>query len=156
MNELIGNTTPPWNTQSINIKFTPEGGIATRVINDTGAPSIKGTIVHASPNIDNAVSLVPIDNPDPCGIVYDNGIPNGEYMWIVQHGKAQVLYSTPVTCGTFSRCPLSADGAGIAGQAINEALPTPPFATNKHFLEIGHSTESRATPGLALIFLHWN
>jgi len=156
MSDLIGNTTPPWNTQSDNVKFTPEGGIATRVINDTGAPSIKGTVVHASPNIDNAVSLIPIDNPDPCGIVYDNGIPDGEYIWIVQHLKAEVLYSTPVTRGTFSRCPLAADGAGIVGRAINEVLPIPPFATDKHFLEIGHPTETIAAPGLAMTFIHFN
>ena len=156
MIDLIGNTISSWNTQSINIKFTPEGGIATRVINDTGSPSIKGTIVHASPNIYNAVSIIPIDNPDPIGIVYDNGIINGEYMWIVQFGKAQVLYSTPVNRGTFSRCPLSIDGAAIAGRAINQVLPLPPFATDKHFLEIGHPTETIAAPGLALTFLHFN
>lgn len=155
-NNIIGNTTPPWNTQSEFIKFTPEGGLAVKVINDTGAASVKGMIVKASNTIDNAVSIIPIDNPDPIGIIYDDGIPNGEYIWIVIQGKVQVLYSTAVTRGTFSRASQSLDAAPVAGQAINEALPAPPLSTNKHFQEIGHPIESRGTPGLAMTILHFN
>jgi len=156
MNGIIGNTTPPWNTQSEYVKFTPEGGIAIKLLNDTGAISIKGTVVHASLSIDNGVSIIPVDNPDPIGIVYDDGIPDGEYIWVVTQGKAEVLYSTTVTRGTFSRCPQAGDASPVAGQAINEALPAPPFATNKHFLEIGHPIESIGAPGLALTMLHFN
>lgn len=156
MTDIVGNTTPPYNTQSEFLKFTPEGGLAIKVINDTGAASIKGMIVHASLSVDNAVSIIPIDNPDPCGIIYDNGIPNGEYIWIVIQGKAEVLYSTTVTRGTFSRVPQSLDAAPVAGQAINEALPVPPFSSDKHFQEIGHPIESRGTPGLAMTIIHFN
>ncbi len=156
MTDIIGNTTPPWNTQSEFVKFTPEGGIAIKVINDTGAASIKGMIVKASFTLDNGVSIIPIDNPDPIGIIYDDGIPNGEYIWIVTRGKAEVLYSTPVTRGTFSRVPQSLDTSPVAGQAINEALPVPPFSTDKHFQEIGHPAESRGTPGLAMTYIHFN
>lgn len=156
MNNIIGNTTPPWNTQSEFIKFTPEGGLAVKVINNTGAASVKGMIVKASFAINNGVSIIPIDNPDPVGIVYDDGIPNGEYIWIVIQGKAQVLYSTAVTRGTFSRAPQAGDGSATAGYAINEALPVPPFSTDKHFQEIGHPIESRGTPGLAMTIIHFN
>lgn len=156
MNELIGNTTPPWNTQSEFVKFTPEGGIAIKILNDTGAASIKGMIVKGSTVLNNGVSIIPIGNPDPIGIIYDDGIPNGEYIWIVIQGKAQVLYSTPVTRGTFSRVPQSGDGSATAGYAINEALPVPPFSNDKHFQEIGHPIESRGTPGLAMTMIHFN
>ena len=152
---IIGNAIPGWNTLSANIKMTPEGGLAVKVINDTGAASIKGTVVHASPAVDRGVSLNPLDNPDPCGIVYDEGIPNGEFTWIVQGGMAEVLYSTPVVRSTFSRASSTLDAAPVVGEAINEPLPAPPFATNKHFLEIGHPAEARATPGLALTYIHF-
>lgn len=72
----IGNAAPGWNTQSSFVKFTEEGGLAVKLINDTGAPSIKGTIIHPSLTIDNAVSIIPIDNPDPCGIIYEDIIIN--------------------------------------------------------------------------------
>lgn len=156
MNELIGNTTPPWNTQSEFLKFTPEGGLATKILNDTGAPSVKGMIVKASFTIDNAVSIIPIGNPDPVGIIYDDGILDGEYIWIVIQGKAQVLYSTAVVRGTFSRVPQGGDVSKIAGYAINEALPVPPFSNDKHFQEIGHPIESQGTPGLAMTIVHFN
>jgi len=156
MTGFIGPASPWWNTQSSKIRFTSEGGLAIRLINDTGAVSVKGTIVKGSQNINNAVSLIPIDNPDPLGVVYEAGIPNGELVWIVIQGIAHVLYTTIVTRGTFSRCPAGGDIAPVAGRAINEALPVPPFATNKHFQEIGHPIESIGVPGLALTILHFN
>ena len=49
-----------------NIKFTDEGGLAVRLINKTGAPSIKGTIAHVydATAIDKAFILCPDDEPD--------------------------------------------------------------------------------------------
>lgn len=156
MEKFIGPAAPWWNTRSGNLKFTQEGGLAIRLINDTGAPSVKGTILKASNSTDKAVSLIPIDNPDPIGIMYDDGIPNGQPVWVVIQGIAQVLYSTTVTRGTFSRVPVIGDVSPVVGQAINEALPVPPFSTDKHFQEIGHPIESRGIPGLALTVLHNN
>ncbi len=154
--EFIGNGPPGWNTQSARMKFTPEGGLAVKLINKTGAPSIKGTILDADNTTDMGVELAAIDDVDPMGIMYNEGIADGEEVWVVTSGMAEVLYSTAVTRGTFSRVSVTADVSATAGQAINEALPVPPFSTDKHFQEIGHPLESRGTPGLALTALHFN
>jgi hypothetical protein len=138
-----------------NSFMTSEGGFATRVINKTGAASVKGTIVEADKSVDNAVALAGIDDPDPCGIVYENGVPDGGFMYVVTTGIADVKYGTAVTRGTFARIPVTADSVA-AGLAVAEALPTSPFATDKHFREIGHPLETIASPGLAKTILHFN
>lgn len=141
---------------SDGIKLTPEGGFAVKVTNKTGGASIKGYIVHASNTTDNAVRYTSNNNADPLGIVYESGIADGSEMWIVIGGIADVFYGTTVTRATFSRVPVAADGIAVDGQAVNEPLPTSPFATDKHFQEIGHPIESRGTSGLAKTILHFN
>ncbi len=152
---FMGNAVPWWNTLSAFMKFTSEGGLAVRVLNDTGAPSIKGYIVEASSNVDNAIQYTSGDDIDPLGIIYDDNIPDGQLVWIVVTGIAEVFYAMPVTRATFSRVPTIVE-ALPDGQAVNEALPIPPFATDKHFQEIGHPLESRVGAGLAKTFLHFN
>ena len=153
---IIGNAIPGWNTNSALIRFTPEGGLAVKMINKTGSASVKGNIVEVGKAVDESVILAGIDDPDPFGIMYDTGIVDGELVWVVVSGIAQVLYSTAVTRGTFARVPVTADGSATAGQAIAEALPTAPFSTDKHFQEIGHPIETIGAPGLALTILHNN
>ena len=79
-------------------------------------------------------------------------------MWIVVGGIADVYYGGNVTRATFSRVPVAGDGGSYStqGWAINEALPTSPFATDKHFQEIGHPIESRTGAGLAKTIVHFN
>ncbi len=153
---MTGNAAPGWNTNSAFMRFTIEGGLAIKLINKTGAVSIKGTIMEAEGTTDRGCELSGIDDPDPMGIMYDAGIADGDEVWVVVSGIAQVLYSTAVTRATFSRVPVAADGTATIGRAVNEALPTPPFATDKHFLEIGHPIESIGAAGLALTILHFN
>jgi hypothetical protein len=137
------------------VKLTPEGGIAISVINKTGGVSAKGMIVEPASSTDNAVKLTTDGDVDPIGIIYEAGIADGEEMFIVVAGIAEVYYGVAVTRATFSRVPIVADGLN-PGEAMNEALPSPPFATDKHFQEIGHPIESRGTPGLAKTVLHFN
>lgn len=143
-------------TLNPNIKPTPLGGIAVKVINNTGAVSFKGGVVKASPNVNGAVILCPIGNPDPFGVMLDNGVPNGLPMWVVVSGKARVFYVNAATRGYFGRMTASGDTGEAAGKAISEAVPTEPFATNKHFQEIGHILETTVGAGLALTALHFN
>jgi len=152
---FIGNGIPGWNTLTANMKFTINGGLAVLVINKTGETSVKGKIVEAGMTIDNSVSLMRIDVPDPLGIILDAGISDGNLMWAVISGKVAVLYGTVVSRGTFARSPQTADGVA-AGLAVAEASPTPPFSTDKHFMEIGHPLETIGAPGLALTALHFN
>lgn len=136
-------------------QLTKEGGYAIRVINDTGETSVKGKVVEADASQDFAVELAAGGDIDPFGIIYTAGIPVGGSMLIVVSGIAEVLYATTVTRGTFSRVPTAGEGFA-AGLVLNEALPTPPFSTDKHFQEIGHPIESIGAPGLAKTVLHFN
>jgi len=154
--DRIGNNgfSVPSNLVSSNVKLTPEGGIAVSMINDTGGLTIKGYIVEPSVSTDNAVKYTTDDDLDPIGIIYEAGVAIGEPVWVVVAGVADVFYGTAVTRATFSRVPVVADGVA-SGQAVNEALPSPPFATDKHFREIGHPLETKAS-GLAKTVLHFN
>lgn len=149
MNDFIGN-----GGQSVII--TPEGGLAYWIINKTGAPSFKGSVLEASAITANAVDLVGIDDPDPFCVAYDDGIPDGELMRVVFSGKAQVFFVGSVSLHQFARVTVAADTGAEAGKAIAEAVPVPPFSTNKHFMEIGHVLSSRTGAGLALVNLHFN
>jgi hypothetical protein len=137
------------------VMLTSEGGLAIRMINNTGADTIKGYIVEADGTVDMGFEYTVADDIDPMGIVLDAGIPDGAYAWIVVSGIADVYYSGNVTRGTFSRVSIAVE-ALAAGIAVNEALPTPPFSTDKHFQEIGHPIESRVGAGLAKTVLHFN
>lgn len=137
------------------VEITPEGGLAYWRINDTGAPSIKGTLIEPSVTLDHAVELLAVGDVDPMGIVYDAGVADGELIRIVFSGLAEVLFGNAPTRHNFARNSVVADGIAN-GLAISEPLPTPPFATDKHFLEIGHVFETKAAPGLALVNLHFN
>lgn len=140
------------------ILFTKEGGLAVRLINKTGAVSVKGTVVqpYNSTAIDNAVEKITQDIPDPIGVIYNDGIADGNYMWVVISGIADVLFIGNTTRGHFARGFISADVGYIAGYVLSEQVPVSPFATDKHFYEIGHIMESRVGAGLAKVILHFN
>lgn len=134
--------------------LTPEGGIAVWVINKTGAKSIKGYMCEPSATTDRAIKYCDPGDADPCGVVYDE-VEDGALMRLVVSGLAEVYYRGDVTRGTFARVATAAEG-GNGGQVVNEPLPSPPLANDKHFQECGHPIESRVGAGLALTFLHFN
>lgn len=136
-------------------RITPEGGLAVLMINKTGGASTKGYIVENSATTNNGVQYTTVDDIDPIGVMYETGIPDGSPCWVVVSGIAHVYYATAVIKDSLSRVPVTAEGYAD-GQAVNEALPTSPFATDKHFQEIGHPIETRGTAGLALTVLHFN
>ncbi len=144
--------------ESKNIKITSEGGVAIRLKNMTGAPSVKGYVVsvYSATAVNSAVRLIQQDIPDPVGVFYESGIPNGVDSWIVISGIADVYFVGSTVRGYLARGFVAADAGFIAGQAIAEAFPTAPFATDKHFYEIGHVLESRTGAGLAKIVMHFN
>jgi len=137
------------------VRITPEGGIAIKLTNKSGANSTKGYLVHPSSTVDNAVDLVPLDEPDIIGVFYEDGIADGEEAWVVISGIADVYYFGGSVREELARMGQTADG-GSAGEAISDVLPSPPFATDKHFQEIGHVIENRVGNGLAKTVLHFN
>lgn len=137
-------------------KFTPDGGVAIKKTNKTGAASIKGYCVTTGGTVDNSVILVGIDIPNCIGVFLESGIADGDDAWIVISGIADVYFWGSTTRGHLARTGLAADTGEISGQALSEAIPTSPFATDKHFCEIGHVLESRTGAGLAKCVLHFN
>ncbi|GAG92110.1 unnamed protein product, partial [marine sediment metagenome] len=138
------------------IMHTDDGGIAEQMINKTGAASVKGNMVSADHTVENAVHLSEQEEPDPIGIVYEAGVADGELCWVTITGKAQVYFIGNSVVGDFARGFVAADSGYVAGQALSEEVPSTPFATDKHFYEIGHVLESRTGAGLALVNLHFN
>lgn len=138
------------------IMFTADGGVAVKMTNNTGAAAKKGTVLEAYSTADNAVKLIPIEEPDPIGIMYSSGTADGADCWVVVNGMAKVRFISSTTRGLFCRVTVAADTGDQAGYAIAEAVPTSPFATDKHFQEIGHCLETRANSGLASCMLHFN
>lgn len=140
--------------------LTKEGGIAIPFINKTGANSIKGTLVNTESSIDMGVRVVQstLDEPDIIGVIYEDGIPDGEEVLVIISGIAEVLIhdGESATRGYWCRTSELTDGraditnAAPPGGTIN--------AIEGHFREIGHclETKSSGTDVLVKIVLHFN
>lgn len=137
--------------------LTPEGGLAVKLTNKTSVVSVKGTVVCNSSSTAQAVTRVVKDVPNPIGVFYSSGVPDGEEAWVVVSGIADVYFVGNTTLGHIARGFLTADGGSyVTGQAMSEAVPSSPFSSDKHFYEIGHILESRTGAGLAKVILHFN
>jgi len=143
--------------QQLTDKYiTPEGGIAVKMINDTGAPSIKGTLVNCSSSVDNGVTIETVEF-DTIGVIYEDGVADGQEVWVVVSGKAEVLLAD----GTASTRGYWVYADAVDGRA-NASLQLPPGGTiqalENHFKEIGHCLETKTsgTDVLALIAIHFN
>lgn len=136
------------------VKFTPEGGLAIRLTNDTGAASVKGSLIEASHAVEQAVSLTDASGDDDCmGVIHEDGVADGDPVWVVVAGMADVLLED----GTSATRGYWAGTAATAGRADITNLD-PPGLVDAHFTEIGHCVQS-ATAGtnvLARCVLHFN
>lgn len=141
--------------EGVKFKITPEGGYAVRLINKTGAASVKGTVITTSDTTDNAFKVQSAEF-EACGVVYENGIADGSECWVVVTGIAEVLLKngTASTRGYWTKC------ADTDGRAEVTTAPSGlgALATSEHFKEIGHCLESKGagTNVLAKIVLHFN
>ena len=141
---------------SQKVMLTPEGGIAVKMINKTGADTVKGMVVTTSRSADMGVQLITINVPDPIGVFYESGIADGQEAWVVISGIADVMFVDSTTRGYLVRGFITGEATYEPGKALAEAVPTSPFASDKHFYEVGHLLESRTGPGLAKVVLHFN
>jgi hypothetical protein len=138
------------------IAWTSEGGMAIQLLNKSGGNSVKGEVVTNSSGTANAVEKIVINEPDPIGVFYEDGIADGQLAWIVIAGIADVYFIGNTTLGYFVRGFVTGEGDYVIGQAKAEALPASPFTDAKHFYEIGHVLEARVGAGLAKTVLHFN
>jgi len=142
-----------WNNKKAMI--TDEGGLAIQYINETGEVSVKGTTVHITAAW--TVGKTAVGVPDCIGAIYNSGVAIGDWVWVVVSGIADVLFTNQTTAGFLGRTFVAADAGGAVGKALSEAVPTPPFANDKHFCEIGHIIETNSGPNqLAKVNLHFN
>lgn len=128
-----------------------------KLINKTGANSIKGTIVIASTGTDMAFSVASVDDEESIGIVAEDGVGDGSECFIIISGVAEVLLkdSTSATRGYWVK---TSDVAGRA-DATNASPPGGGIPQHdEHFQEIGHCLEtvSAGTDVLAKILVHFN
>ena len=134
---------------------TPVGGYAIRVINGTGADSVKGSVVAGSTAEDNTVRLCPANAVVPFGVMLEDGIPDGELCWVVVTGIADVLLKDTASATRGYWVGMS-DVDGRAYTAFHTGTTPPEQAT--HNLEIGHCSETKAagTDVLVKCILHFN
>ena len=131
--------------------FTPEGGLYVTYINNTGAASVKGTVVVASSAVNKAVSIAPANSDMPMGVIYENGVANGGNVKVIVSGNAETLLKNGQAASRGFWCGCS----DVSGRMYQQAsVPS----TTDHNRELGHSLETKAsgTNVLALVNLHWN
>jgi hypothetical protein len=138
-------------TSGGKIWLTPEGGVYQLFVNDTGEPSVKGTIVTVSMSVDSAVRVAPADSQAPIGVIYESGVPNGSPVKVVVYGKAEVLLKDGVSSNRGYWCGVS-DTAGRMTQAVA------PANTDERLRQIGYSLEGKTggTNVLSLVQLMLN
>jgi len=135
--------------------MTPEGGIAVVLTNETGNPTIQGTLVACSTTTANAVELTGADDFDAIGVMYESGVADGTECWVVVGGRAQVKLENNIgsTLGYWARTSTTAAGRADITNA------SPPGLVLEHFAEIGHCLETVAgspTGALCYVILHFN
>jgi len=155
----IGTSTPSAKLSvSEKCAMNADGGFMVKLTNKTGGASVKGEVVtvYNDTAIDNAVKKTLVNVPTAIGVFYESDVADGSEAWIVISGIAEVYFGDSATRGHLARTTITGDAFTTAGYAISESAPTSPFATDKHFCEIGHVLASRAGAGLTKVLLHFN
>lgn len=140
------------------MKFTADGGLAIRITNKTGAPSVAGTIVEAHESETEAVKVSDADCLDPIGVVYEDDIADGMPVLVVIAGMVSILLEdgTASTVGYWARTSIT--DAGRA-DITNSAPPGSGIVNHDvHIKELGHCIESvsSGTDKKAKIIIHFN
>jgi len=138
--------------QGSNYFITPEGGLAIPMTNKLGYASIKGEIVEQSYTYDKSIQISHSNEDHPIGVVYNSGIPDGEIVYVVISGIADVLFKDTVAPSTQMIHVYQSNVSGRADGSIGSVN------TARHWGEIGHCLESKSagTDVLAKCVLHFN
>lgn len=134
---------------------TGEEGMQIAMTNKTGGNSVKGMWVSVSPSYANSVIALPVDAPDPIGVIYNAGIADGQEVFVWVSGRVKALYFNPVTMGDVCVGPRGADTGEVAGYAKgNTGAPT----ATEHWYECGHITETNnlSSSSLTGTIIHFN
>lgn len=124
------------------------GGLAIKLINKTGAPSVRGEVLANDVANDFSVTLTGISDEVAVCTFLEDGVPDGDWAWVVIQGVA----------------PFKADAGGFgkgdwlntsatAGRAQGGAHPPSPVI---HFQELGHAIQDAAANAVGLGIIHFN
>lgn len=130
------------------IKVTEIGGVAVKLTNKSGVPSVQGEVVHVDSITDSAVSLETAGDDDPFGVFLDGGVADGEEAWIVFIGIALVK----ADANGFSRADRIVMSVTTDGRAVGNNAPS----VAAHFTEVGHAFEDAAANAVGKCVLHFN
>lgn len=97
---------------TVGVEFTNEGGLGLRLLNDTGAFSVPGTVVSVSPAGNEGVVLCQAGQ-FPVGVVYD-AVPAGEAALVLIAGVADVLILDDVIPGSVVCCAVTSGYARMS------------------------------------------
>lgn len=153
---IIYQTADYINEQFNKQMVTPIGGIAIKMTNKTGSASVKGMLIESNETVEDAFQEL-TDEYDCIGIVYEEGVADGEDCWVVITGIAEVLLED----GTASTAGYWVESSTVNGRA-DATNPLPAGGTlaelQNHFKEIGHCLETKTagTDVLAKIVVHFN
>ena len=133
---------------------TGERGFLTKIVNGTGATSVKGALVSQSTTADHEY-IHQANEFDTIGVVAEAGVAAGQPVWIWKNGsRCQVLWKDGESA-TRGYLMLAAD---TDGRARNVAIPDSNPVVGEHFKEGGHVAESKAagTNVLVIVDTHYN
>lgn len=138
--------------------ITNERGFQVRMINQTGATSVKGNTVCPSPTVDNAVQLVQTAESglDAIGVIYEAGIAVGSEMWVWMNGSICEMLFVDGSAPTREYVAIGSDT--VNGRCVAIAVPTSTPGASEHWREQGHimQTKTAGTNVLALVATHYN
>ena len=134
---------------------TNERGYLIKMINRTGASSVKGTLVACWTSADREV-VKQANEYDTIGVVEEAGIAEGSEMWVWMNGSVCQVLMKDTVAAVHGDLFMAADTDGRAIDVSNPGSGLP--ATDTHFKECGHFIESKTggTDVLALAVLHFN
>lgn len=138
--------------QSVGVWLTPEGGVASKFTNGTGAILKHGTAVSLSAAADRTILHQTIEY-DCIGFVYgDTAI--GAEAWVVTTGVAEALF----TDGNQPQRGYWVKASATDGRVEAAVAPSgvSAIAAAEHFKEVGHcmQTKDAGTDVVALIIVH--
>jgi hypothetical protein len=105
------------------ISFTPEGGLAVRLINRTGAASVRGQSVKPGVAAMGVV-VCPADDEMTIGYIYDEGVSDGSPLRVVVAGVVHQLLEDGKGCAIADRLAASAVPGRVASAADAAAVET--------------------------------
>lgn len=134
---------------------TNERGYLIKMINRTGASSVKGLLVSCSTATDREV-IKQANEYDTIGVIEEAGVAEGSEMWVWMTGSVCQVLMKDTVAAVRGDILLAADTDGRAIGTSNPGSGLP--ATDTHFKECGHFLESKTggTDVLALAVLHFN